>query len=100
MNLSQYWNKRKSGTYRRSALKRKYDISEKDYSDMIKSGNGKCWICGYKPKKNHSKFDRLVIDHDHKTKKARGVVCVRCNHGLGYVDDSLFMSHALRYLEK
>ncbi len=42
--------------------------------------NSQCAICESKK--------RLHVDHDHKTEKARDILCGKCNAGLGYFDDS------------
>lgn len=48
-----------------------------------------CEMCGAKPStKRNGRNKRLVIDHDHKTKKFRGLLCVTCNRFLGYYDNS------------
>jgi hypothetical protein len=39
-----------------------------------------CWIC---EAPNH-----LVIDHDHKTGKARGILCTHCNSLIGHFKES------------
>ena len=40
------------------------------------------------------------IDHDHKTKKFRGILCNNCNLGLGHFKDSVQrLSQAIKYLE-
>jgi hypothetical protein len=44
---------------------------------MSKAQDGKCKICGGTELKN------LHIDHDHATGKIRGLLCMRCNMGLG-----------------
>jgi hypothetical protein len=46
----------------------------------LKEGN-KCAICG--------STDRLVIDHCHSTMKLRGILCSKCNQGLGLFTDSI-----------
>lgn len=40
-----------------------------------------CQICGRGDEK-------LVVDHDHQTGRARGQICRRCNAVLGFVGDS------------
>lgn len=54
---------------------------------------GICEICGE---------DGLVDrDHDHKTNLDRGILCRRCNLGLGQFRDNLeFLRAAIRYLER
>lgn len=43
----------------------------------------------------------LVVDHDHKTKKIRGILCHHCNVGLGFFrDNEEFLSNAIKYLNK
>ncbi len=56
---------------------------------------GRCKICKVK-------FSKLVIpylDHCHKTKKIRGVVCRPCNSGLGFFrDNKKYLQAAIDYL--
>lgn len=56
--------------------KSKYGISLDEYNQMLTSQNDSCKLC----KKHKSNFKRsLAVDHDHKTKKVRGLLCYRCN---------------------
>lgn len=44
---------------------------------------------------------RFVIDHDHNTGLIRGLLCDKCNTGLGLLrDDPGLLRRAIRYLEK
>jgi len=67
----------KARTLRDKRLRGKYGITEMDYGKMLKAQKGKCAICGRPPKKI-----LLAVDHDHKTKHVRGLLCFRCNYGL------------------
>ncbi len=45
--------------------------------------------------------DQLCIDHDHATGKFRGLICTRCNHGLGHFKDNIdTLLEAIEYLKK
>lgn len=46
-------------------------------------------------------FERLGLDHDHKTKNPRGFLCMQCNSALGMFSDRVdFLRNALEYLER
>jgi DNA-directed RNA polymerase subunit RPC12/RpoP len=80
------------------ALKRRYGIGIEDYERMLISQNYKCAICGTPNDPNGRNF---AVDHCHNTKKVRGLLCSRCNTGLGQLDDSVErLKQALDYLEK
>lgn len=50
-----------------------------------------CVICGSN--------EKLVVDHDHKTGKIRGLLCNHCNRGLGHFrDDPTLLEFATQYL--
>lgn len=58
---------------------------------MLKDQNGVCKICN-KPEttvdKRNGKTIDLSIDHDHKTGVVRGLLCSKCNKGIGYFNDN------------
>lgn len=71
-------------------------ITEEKYEEMLIIQGGVCAICGFPPKKI-----RLAVDHDHKTNKIRGLLCFRCNYGLGWwSNNSDRLITAATYLEK
>lgn len=60
-------------------LKYHFGITMKDYNNMLKQQNNCCAICG----RNKTKFKkRLAVDHNHKTKYIRGLLCMFCNSRL------------------
>lgn len=80
----------------------KYNLTKEQYHEMLDKQNGKCAICGEVPKyKRHNKTTtRLNIDHCHKTNKVRGLICFRCNSGLGmFKDNKMLLLSAIKYLK-
>lgn len=59
---------------RRNNLWHRYKITVEDYDRLLKEQGGGCAICGYKPTGR-----RLSVDHNHKTGKVRGLLCMLCN---------------------
>ena len=78
-------------------LKKNYNITPEEYDNMFESQNGKCKICGIHQDVLSKK---LVIDHDHNTSIIRGLLCDKCNRGLGHFNDNIdVLKIALNYLE-
>jgi Recombination endonuclease VII len=74
-------------------LKRRYGISRADYAALLARQGGVCAICGKPPEKT------LCVDHCHLTGRIRGLLCRKCNFGLGcYAEDQAAMIAALAYL--
>ena len=79
---------------RRSTLY-KYKITPQKYADILALQNGLCAICG----KPHRK--PLYIDHCHETKVIRGLLCPKCNSGIGLLGDSIeLLNKAITYLSR
>ena len=62
---------------------------------LLRKQKGKCAIC--KRRKPDTK-QGWHTDHDHKTERVRGILCRRCNHRLGVVEDKKFLRAAMNYL--
>lgn len=44
--------------------------------------------------------DNLCVDHCHQTGKVRGMLCCRCNTGIGmFSDNTTYLEEAIIYLE-
>lgn len=69
----------------------RYKISESDLLTLISNQKDLCAICKKKTK--------LVVDHDHKTDRVRGLLCTRCNLVLGQCgDDPQLLTELVKYL--
>lgn len=71
---------------RNSFLKSQYGISVEDYDRLLKDQKGSCAICGLKQASR--KNVHFTVDHCHITGKIRGLLCFKCNSGLGYFNDN------------
>ncbi len=84
-----YWTTNE--TFRRTFnLKRYYGLSFEEYQTLHDLQKGLCAICE-KPEtsKQGEKTKWLSVDHCHDTGNIRGLLCSKCNSGLGYFDDRL-----------
>lgn len=73
----------------------RYGLTVAQYNAMLVASKGNCQLCGKPLPKT-----RINIDHDHKTNKVRGLLCVRCNSGIGFFfDDPAYMRQAIAYIE-
>lgn len=78
-------------------LKRKFGLTEEQYDELLEKQNGCCAICD----RHHTLFNtRLAVDHDHKTRRIRGLLCTNCNHRLiGKHRDALLLRKMADYVE-
>lgn len=75
----------------KSDLKNRYGISLDQYNEMLVACNNACTICK-QAETAISRFGtpkRLTIDHCHDTGQIRGILCEKCNRGLGYFKNSI-----------
>lgn len=78
----------------------KYGLTPEAFAALLKKQEGGCAICGAVVSGN-AMSDDLCIDHCHKTKKTRGLLCHACNCGLGHFnDDPVLLEKAIEYLKK
>ena len=68
-------------------------ISPDDFARMLARQNGRCASCKIRP------AETLCVDHCHRTGMVRGLLCRKCNTGLGCFNDSpALMLKAMAYL--
>lgn len=78
-------------------LVHRYGITEAEYQEILKSQGGVCCLCGA----NHpgGRKKTFAVDHDHQTKRVRGLLCWKCNVGLGKLGDTVeSLERAVEYL--
>ncbi len=86
---------------RRSHLKSVYGLAEAQYDQMLTDQGGCCAICqGGLDSGRFGVNKHLDVDHCHKTGKIRGLLCSKCNRGIGQLnDDPALLRAAITYLE-
>ncbi len=78
-------------------IKKKYGITPDDWDRMYEQQGGKCAICSC----DCTTGRKLAVDHCHTSGNVRGLLCAKCNQGLGYFDDNTdFLGKAIEYLNQ
>jgi hypothetical protein len=76
-------------------IRRRHGLSRQTFYGLIESQGGSCRICDA-PLKDGG----WNIDHCHRTQRVRGILCPRCNKGIGlFFDQPVTMRLAIRYLK-
>ena len=93
----------KFANYRKHNLKKAYGLTVEQYDVLLESQGGKCAIC--RADNNgiavSGRQIHFAVDHDHNTGRVRGLLCTKCNHGLGEFRDNVERLHAaIQYLER
>jgi hypothetical protein len=77
-------------------LRRRYDIEIAEYKALAEAQGNACAICRTVAEDTWN----MQVDHCHVTGKVRGLLCHKCNKGIGLLgDDPTRVAAALRYLE-
>ena len=84
--------------HKKNRLRNNYGITNEDYELMLSQQNNSCAICG----KHKDSFKiALAVDHDHATGNVRGLLCSKCNVGLGHFNDEVgLLEKAILYLKE
>lgn len=98
MMVREYYlkNKIKASLCNKNAgLKRDYGITLEEYGQLLKNQGYKCAICG----STENEGKNLAVDHCHDTNTIRGLLCNKCNRGIGLLRDSQeILLSAVEYL--
>jgi len=85
------------------SLRVKYGLDVATYEAMKAEQNECCAICGVHERKAQDKDPnryRLHVDHNHKTKKVRALLCRRCNLILGWANEDVgILQKSIEYLK-
>lgn len=84
-------------------LKSKYNLTLEQYYTILEEQNHCCKICGEEETRKNKTTGvcLLCVDHNHKTGEVRGLLCNKCNTGLGYFKEDINILYtAIEYLSK
>lgn len=83
--------RRFKGYKRKCTLKKLYGISVEQFDAMLAAQGGLCAICRTRPATD--------TDHSHVSGMVRGILCTRCNLGIGqFAEDPMILKNAIDYL--
>jgi len=68
----------------------RYNFTKTQFDELLRRQDGKCGICQQRKK--------LVVDHNHKTRQVRGLLCRKCNANLAAFDNKFLFQNTLVYL--
>jgi len=89
------YRQRKREEDRAGELMRLYGITVAEYNALFARQKGRCAICKKKPDR------RLNVDHCHRRKVVRGLLCGNCNLAIGLLnDDPRLVPPAVAYLTR
>lgn len=86
----------KTEQYHTCRIKRLFNV---DYPKLVLEQNNRCKLCGTDIPGDKRKH--FTVDHDHQTGKVRGLLCSKCNQGLGcFKDQKDLLVKAILYLDE
>lgn len=94
----------------RAGLKKRYGMTVERYLELYTRQDGKCAICRTSvasqvdvatqlARSEKNKNTTAHVDHCHKTSTVRGLLCSKCNTGIGQLQESVeILESAIRYI--
>ena len=93
------WRAKNPGRTYATHIKRRYGFAKSDYEAMLLEQQNQCKICGKLGNPSKAR-EKLFVDHCHKTKKVRGLLCRGCNSAIGHMNDNVdWLYKAISYLK-
>ena len=85
---------------REAAIQMNFGITLDHYHALLREQGGGCAICGSSVGVGKlGRLTRLAVDHCHQSGVVRGILCYRCNAGLGHFLDRIpLLQKAIQYL--
>ena len=99
---AQRYRKENPEIMRDMKLKQTYGVGIKYFNQKLEEQKGVCAGCRQNVKQLwKGKEVAMALDHDHKTKKPRGVLCIRSNRALGLLRENKYtLKNLIGYIIK
>jgi len=95
--VSREWQNNNPEKVKNARWLREFGVSFSFIENLKNKQKNCCAIC----KMELNTKIKAHIDHNHATGKVRGILCQKCNQGLGLFNDSIdVLKSALKYLQK
>jgi hypothetical protein len=88
---------------RKNLISQRYRLGWQEYLTLYETQSGGCALCKIPLGISKDTPDKEVahVDHCHTTGKVRGLLCSKCNKGLGhFFDNSVTLRLAAEYIER
>jgi hypothetical protein len=92
-NARRRWAKKPEAQRFFRRLRQRYGLTQAQAEELLAARGAQCWACGARPKSKN-----LHVDHDHRTGAVRGLLCLRCNVALSYIENTELHEQLLAYL--
>ncbi len=77
---------------------RRYGLTVDELRELLAQHDGTCAICG--TSEPDERYGQWAIDHCHDSGRIRGILCSKCNKGIGLLrDDPVVLRAAADYLD-
>ena len=99
LDFKAWWKRKRGMDYSRMY---RCTIGKENFQKVLRAQGGKCALCDFEVSDiPGDKKKKACLDHDHQTRKIRGVLCIGCNVKLAVVEirNSEWFERAVRYLE-
>lgn len=75
----------------------RYGLSAEQYFELYQKQGGKCRICGCELPDG----EYLHVDHNKRSGEVRGLLCSKCNKGIGlFKENPSVMNRAIEYIKE
>lgn len=94
------WSRETDVGRMRARLRAKFGMSIEQFYERLKAQGGKCALCDVEVGWKESGKKKAYVDHCHETGRVRGILCPKCNTGIGLLRDCpKMLEKAIRYLK-